>query len=183
MIDYAIVQTGGKQYRVQQGDTIRVESLPGDDGDEVELTEVLMVSEDGSVTVGTPAVPGAQVTAEVVGSGRGKKIIIYKQKPKTRYRRKKGHRQDFTRLAIRQIVTGAEEAESEAPKKRARRAPRTATTTETAAEPTAQAPIAKPVVEPPAAETKPARRTKARKAPAEKLADAPSDADKKMDGE
>ena len=104
MIDYAIVQTGGKQYRVQQGDTIRVESLSGDEGDEIELTEVLMVSEDGSVTLGTPAVPGAKVTAEVVGNGRGKKVIVFKYKAKTRYRRMNGHRQPYTDLKVTHIA-------------------------------------------------------------------------------
>ena len=102
MVDYAIVQTGGKQYRVTPGDTLRVESLPGDEGDEVQLTDVLMVSNNGKVTLGSPTVPGAKVTAEVVGQGRGKKIIVFKYKAKTRYRRKNGHRQPYTEL----IVTG-----------------------------------------------------------------------------
>lgn len=100
MADYAIVQTGGKQYRVQPGDTVRVESLPGDEGDEVELTDVLLVSRDGDVTVGAPTVPGAKVTAEVVGKGKGKKIIVFKYKAKTRYRRKNGHRQPYTELKV-----------------------------------------------------------------------------------
>ena len=100
MVDYAIVQTGGKQYRVQQGDTIRIESLPGDEGDEIELTDVVMVSEDGTVTLGTPVVPGAKVTAEVVGNGRDKKIIVFKYKAKTRYRRMNGHRQPYTDLKV-----------------------------------------------------------------------------------
>jgi len=96
---YAVVKTGGKQYRVQQGDTIRVESLPHSVGDEVEL-DVLMVSRDGEVSLGTPNVSGATVKAEVVGQGRGKKIIVFKYKPKTRYRRKNGHRQSFTELKV-----------------------------------------------------------------------------------
>ena len=98
--DYAIVQTGGKQYRVRTGDTIRVESLAGDEGDEVQLDDVLMVSRDGSVTLGDPTVPGARVTTEVVGKGRGKKIIVFKYKAKTRYRRKNGHRQNYTELRV-----------------------------------------------------------------------------------
>ena len=100
MADYAIVQTGGKQYRVQQGDTVRVESVSGDQGDTVELTDVLMVSLDGKVSLGTPTVPGAKVSAEVVDQGRGKKIIVFKYKAKTRYRRKNGHRQPYSELKI-----------------------------------------------------------------------------------
>ncbi len=97
---YAIVQTGGKQYRVHEGDTIRVEALPADYGDRVELNEVLMVSRDGDVTLGTPTVPGAKVTTYVSGEGKGKKTIVYKYKAKTRYRRKRGHRQPYTDLNV-----------------------------------------------------------------------------------
>ncbi len=100
MATYAIVQTGGKQYRLQPGDTVRVESLPGDEGDFVELDDVRMVSEDGDVTLGTPNIPGAKVTAEILGRGRGKKIIVFKYKAKTRYRRKNGHRQNYTELKV-----------------------------------------------------------------------------------
>ncbi len=103
MVDYAVVQTGGKQYQVHPGDTIRVESVPGDEGDNVELTDVLMTSEDGDVTLGTPNVPGAKVTAEVVGKGKGKKIRVFKYKSKTRYRRMNGHRQPYTDLKVTNI--------------------------------------------------------------------------------
>ena len=104
MATYAIVQTGGKQYQVHEGDIIRVESLPGDEGDAVELDDVLMVSKDGDVSLGTPTVPGAQVKAQVVGHGRGKKVIVFKYKAKTRYRRKNGHRQSFTELKVTEIA-------------------------------------------------------------------------------
>ena len=97
---YAIVQSGGRQYRVQSGDSIRVDSLPKADGAIVELEDVMMVSKDGEVTLGTPTVPGAKVTAEVAGSGRGKKVIVFKYKAKTRYRRKNGHRQGYTDLMV-----------------------------------------------------------------------------------
>ena len=101
---YAIVNTGGKQYRVQPGDTVRVEYLPGDQGDLIELDDVrLLASDDGDVAVGSPTVEGAKVTAEVVQQGRGKKIIIFKYKAKTRYRRKNGHRQNFTELRVTDI--------------------------------------------------------------------------------
>ena len=100
MTDYAIVQTGGKQYRVREGDTIRVETVRGDEGDEVELNDVLMVSMGGEVTLGSPNVAGAKVTAEVVGKGRHKKVIVFKYKAKTRYRKKNGHRQNYTDLTV-----------------------------------------------------------------------------------
>ena len=104
MADYAIVQTGGKQYRVAEGDTIRVESIPGDIGDTVELTDVRMVSSDGDVTLGTPIVEGARVVTEISESGRGKKIVVFKYKSKVRYRRKKGHRQQYTDLTVTDIL-------------------------------------------------------------------------------
>ena len=97
---YAIVQTGGKQYRVQQGDTIRVESVSPDIGTTLELSDVLMVSEGGDVTLGTPTVPGAKVVAQVVDHGKAKKVTVFKYKAKTRYRRKRGHRQRYTDLSI-----------------------------------------------------------------------------------
>ncbi len=101
---YAIVNTGGKQYRVAPGDTLRVEYLPADEGDLVEIEDVRMLSDDdGNVTIGAPAVAGAKVTAEVVAQGRGKKIIVFKYKAKTRYRRKNGHRQNYTELRVTDI--------------------------------------------------------------------------------
>ncbi len=100
MADYAIVQTGGKQYKVQTGETFRIESVPGDEGDEVTLHEVLALSQDGALTLGEPTVSGARVTTEVVGKGRGKKLIVFKYKSKTRYRRKNGHRQSYTELRV-----------------------------------------------------------------------------------
>ncbi|MDP7412879.1 MAG: 50S ribosomal protein L21 [SAR202 cluster bacterium] len=104
--DFAIVTTGGKQYRVQTGDTIRVESLAGDVGDTVDLTDVHLVSLDGEVSIGAPTVPGAKVVTEIAGSGKGKKIIIFKYKHKTRYRRKNGHRQLYTDLMVNDISLG-----------------------------------------------------------------------------
>ena len=102
---YAIVRTGGKQYRVEPGDTIRVESLPVEEGDTVELDDVLMLSTEDGVSLGTPRVDGAKVTAEVVGNGKGKKIVIFKYKAKTRYRRRNGHRQHYTDLKVTGIST------------------------------------------------------------------------------
>ena len=87
MNSFAIVETGGKQYRVHEGDTIRVESLDGDEGDTVSLDLVKLVSLNGETSVGTPNVEGAKVQAEVVNKGKGKKIVVFKYKAKTRYRR------------------------------------------------------------------------------------------------
>ena len=103
---YAVIESGGKQYRVQPGDTIEVEMLAAEPGNTLDLDRVLMLSQDEQVTVGQPTVAGARVVAEVQEHGRGKKIIVFKYKPKVRYRRKQGHRQSFTRLAIKEIVSG-----------------------------------------------------------------------------
>ncbi|MBI3979437.1 MAG: 50S ribosomal protein L21 [Chloroflexi bacterium] len=101
---YAVIRTGGKQYRVQPGQTLDVEQLPGERGSTVEFSDVLMVAGEGQTRVGTPTVAGARVVARVVGAGRGEKIIVFKYKPKTRYRRKQGHRQAYTRLVVKEIV-------------------------------------------------------------------------------
>jgi len=102
--NYAIVQTGGKQYKVSSGETIDVAYLPAAEGSAIELDQVLLVADGERVRVGTPTVEGAKVIAEVLGDGKGKKIIVFKYKPKVRYRRMKGHRQLYTRLAIKEIV-------------------------------------------------------------------------------
>ena len=106
MNDFAIIQTGGKQYRVKDGDTIRVESLPDDEGDTVVIEDVRMLSLNGQISVGTPMVPGASVTTEVVNKGKDKKVVVFKYKAKTRYRRKAGHRQPYTDLRISEISSG-----------------------------------------------------------------------------
>jgi len=117
---YAIVRSGGKQYRVQEGATIDVERLVAPEGGQVELPEVLFLDEDGRVTVGTPIVPGVKVVAEVVSHGRGPRLIVFRYKAKTRSRKKTGHRQAFTRLAIQRIQVGEEE-EKPAPRRRTRK--------------------------------------------------------------
>lgn len=100
---YAIVKTGGKQYKVEEGNMLKVEKLPYDVETEVELAEVLLVSKDGEITVGNPFIEGAKVKATVVEHGKGKKVINFKYKTKTGYHRKKGHRQQFTKLQINSI--------------------------------------------------------------------------------
>jgi large subunit ribosomal protein L21 len=101
---YAVIRSGGKQYTVRPGERLNVEKLEGEVGSTVELTDVLMVADGDAVSVGAPAVSGARVTAEIVEHGKGKKVVVFKYKPKIRYRKKTGHRQQFTRLAIKDIV-------------------------------------------------------------------------------
>jgi large subunit ribosomal protein L21 len=102
---YAVLETGGKQYKVKSGDVIEVERLDGEVGSQVELGRVLMLADDeGAPTFGTPLVAGAKVFGEVVEQGRGEKLIIFKYKPKVRYRRKTGHRQSVTRVRVGDIV-------------------------------------------------------------------------------
>ncbi len=96
---YAVIKTGGKQYRVSEGDRLRVEKLPGDAGAKVTFDEVLMIGGD-KVAVGTPVVKGAKVSAEIVKQGRDKKVIVFKFRRRKNYRRKRGHRQPFTELKI-----------------------------------------------------------------------------------
>ena len=101
---YAVIATGGKQYRVEQGGTLRVEKLAREPGATVEFTEVLLVADGENVKVGAPHVAGAKVTAEVVELGRGPKLLIFKYRRRKGYRRKTGHRQPFTALKITGIT-------------------------------------------------------------------------------
>jgi large subunit ribosomal protein L21 len=101
---YAIIQTGGKQYRVAPGDVLRVERLPGIRGDEVILDQVLLVTDGDDVKVGQPLVADATVRSQIVRQGQAKKIIVYKKKRRKNYRRKQGHRQLFTALQIEEII-------------------------------------------------------------------------------
>jgi large subunit ribosomal protein L21 len=100
---YAIIATGGKQYRVQEGDLLFVEKLTAEADSTVEINEVLAVSKDGKLTVGSPVVDGAKVTATVVKHGKAKKILVFKYKRKKDYRRKQGHRQPYTQIKIEKI--------------------------------------------------------------------------------
>ncbi len=100
---YAVIETGGKQYKVAPGETLEVELLPVTPGEQVHLDRVLMVADGDSVRIGTPTVPGAAVIGTVVGMVKGKKIIVFRYKSKVRYRRKTGHRQRYTRVKIDRI--------------------------------------------------------------------------------
>ncbi len=105
-MDYAIIKTGGKQYRVSPGDVLDVEKLPLEVGSVAEFDQVLAVSNDGQLDVGAPTVSGARVLAQVQSHYKDRKIMVFKYKAKTRYRRKRGHRQNYTRLLIQDIQPG-----------------------------------------------------------------------------
>lgn len=100
---YAIIETGGKQYKVQEGDAIYVEKLEAGDGEVVKFDQVLLVSKDDKVVAGTPTVSGAVVSGKVEKQGKGRKVIVYKYKAKKNYRRKQGHRQPYTKVVIEKI--------------------------------------------------------------------------------
>ncbi|NJN43690.1 MAG: 50S ribosomal protein L21 [Anaerolineae bacterium] len=104
---YAIVESGGKQYKAFEGETIEVDRLPLEVGTTVELDQVLLVTNDGSFRIGTPLVDGAKVKATVVNQIRGRKILVFKYKTRVRYRRTKGHRQHYTLLKIDEILASA----------------------------------------------------------------------------
>ena len=103
---YAVIQTGGKQYRVSEGDTLKVEKLVADEGASVEFDKVLMVADGDDVTVGTPFLEGGKVTATVRGHGRAKKVTIIKFRRRKHYMKRQGHRQWFTELEITGISAG-----------------------------------------------------------------------------
>ncbi|MCP9455184.1 MAG: 50S ribosomal protein L21 [Nitrospira sp.] len=102
---YAIIETGGKQYRVETGSTIQVEKLPGEVGTLVELDHVRLVHSDNGLLIGQPLVQGAKVTAEIVQQGRTRSIIVFKKKRRKNYRRTHGHRQPYTKLLVKDITT------------------------------------------------------------------------------
>jgi len=101
---YAVIKTGGKQYRVSPGDSVEVEKLPYEVGEQIELDQVLLVAGGSGTEIGRPIVAGAKVKATVTRQAKGRKVIIFKYRPSKRYRRKKGHRQHYTRLRIDDIV-------------------------------------------------------------------------------
>lgn len=100
---YAVIKTGGKQYKVSEGDTLDVEKIDGEKGNEVIFEEILMISKEGEIKVGTPYVEGAKVTGEIVAQTRGSKIKVFKMKRRKGYRKKTGHRQELTGLKIKEI--------------------------------------------------------------------------------
>jgi large subunit ribosomal protein L21 len=152
---YAVVRTGGKQYRVQEGRTITVERLPGEAGDSIELGDVLLLDDGSNVTVGAPTVAGARVLGTIAEQGRAKKIIVFRYKAKTRARKKNGHRQQFTRLTVEDILAPGQEpkpkaaapAATEAAAPEAEAAPKGRRSRKKAAEPVAEAAAEAPPTE------------------------------------
>jgi len=100
---YAVIATGGKQYKVSEGDIVRVEKLAGEVGSKVEIDEVLLVGEEGSTKIGTPTVEKAKVSGEIVEQGKEKKILVFKKKRRKGYKKLQGHRQQYTALKIEKI--------------------------------------------------------------------------------
>jgi large subunit ribosomal protein L21 len=100
---YAVVKTGGKEYRISKGDIIRVEKMEGKPGDQVTLKDILMVSQEGQVQFGTPYLANATITGEIVQEAKGRKVLTYKMKKRKNYRRFKGHRQTYTYLQVNDI--------------------------------------------------------------------------------
>lgn len=100
----AIIKTGGKQYKVSPGDKIKIEKINNGVGKEIRFSEVLLLEKQRKLEIGTPFVKGAKVTAKILSQGKGKKVIVFKYKPKTRYKKKKGHRQPFTEVEIVKII-------------------------------------------------------------------------------
>jgi len=105
-MSYAVIRTGGKQYRVTPGELLRVESLDGEKGSDITFSEVLLTSSDGAVRIGTPLVSGVTVSARVVEHGKEKKILVFKKKRRKNYSRQRGHRQHFTAVQIQSINMG-----------------------------------------------------------------------------
>jgi large subunit ribosomal protein L21 len=190
---FAVIKTGGKQYKVAANDLVRIEKIAGDAGDAVTFENVLMVGADADVTLGAPLVDGALVAGEVVEQFRDKKVIIFKKKRRQGYRRKNGHRQELTLVRITEILTGGAKpsGKKSAPKKAAAKAEdaKADTTTDAKADdanaPAKQAPAKKDDTE---AKAKPAAKkaaakaddskTEAKKAPAKKAPAKKADADK-----
>jgi large subunit ribosomal protein L21 len=165
---FAVVRTGGKQYRVAKDDIIEVEKLDAEAGSTVQLGEVLMVGNEAEQTVGAPLVDGATVAAEVVTQKRGDKILVFKKKRRKHYRRLRGHRQHLTVLRVTDILTGGRKPAKTAAKAPAKAeekpAPKKAEETPAVEKPAAAKPAAKPAAEKPAAAAKPAEKKPAAKA-------------------
>jgi large subunit ribosomal protein L21 len=139
---YAVIKTGGKQYRVAANDKILIEKLDGAAGDQVNFTEVLMVSNGGTVDIGAPFLSGATVVGEIEKQARGPHIIIFKKRRRKHYRRRNGHRQDLTSVTITEILTGGAK-----PAAKAKAKPEAKVEAKPATAAVAAAPVAEAVVE------------------------------------
>jgi len=148
---FAVIRTGGKQYRVAPNDIIEVEKVAGQPGDIIELAEVLLLGGDGGPKTGSPTISGALVAAEVIEQKRGDKIVVFKKKRRSTYRRKNGHRQELTALRITEILTDGKKPSKAAPKSEARTADKPAAKAKTESKPAAKKAEAKPAAKKPAA--------------------------------
>jgi large subunit ribosomal protein L21 len=163
---FAVIRTGGKQYRVAPNDIIEVEKIAGQPGDIVELAEVLLLGGDGGPKTGSPTISGALVAAEVLEQKRSDKIVVFKKKRRSTYRRTKGHRQELTALRITEILTDGKKPSKAAPKPEAKKAEKPAPKAKTETKPAAKRAEAKPAAKKPAAKAE-------KKAPARKPAAKP----------
>jgi large subunit ribosomal protein L21 len=163
---FAVIRTGGKQYRVAPNDIIKVEKIAGEPGDIVELAEVILLGGEGDPKTGSPTIAGAMVAAEVISQGRSEKVVVFKKKRRANYRRKKGHRQLLTALRITEILTDGKKPSKAAPKRERKASPKQE------AKKAEKQPEAKPAKK---AEAKPAAKKPAAKAkaPAKKPAAKP----------
>ena len=170
---FAVIKTGGKQYKVAPNDVLRIEKIAGEPGDTVELGAVLMVGGADGLTIGAPLVEGAMVAAEVLEQKRDDKIIVFKKKRRKGYRRTKGHRQLLTALRITEILTGGKKpSKAKAAKAKpapAQPAPEKPTSEQTEAAPK-EAPAKKAAPKKAPAKKAPAKKAAAKKAPAKKAA-------------
>jgi len=106
---YAVVRSGGKQYRVEEGRSVKLERLAGEPGDSIEIGDVLLIGDGENITVGAPTVAGARVVGTIAEQGRAKKVVVFRYKAKTRQRKKTGHRQPFTRVVVSDILAAGQE--------------------------------------------------------------------------
>jgi large subunit ribosomal protein L21 len=158
---FAVIRTGGKQYRVAPNDIIEVEKIAGQPGDIVELAEVLLLGGDKGPQTGSPTISGALVAAEVIEQRRGDKIVVFKKKRRSTYRRKNGHRQELTALRITEILTDGKKPSKAAPKPEAKRAEKAAPKAKTESKQAAKKAEAKPAAKKAAAKAE--KKTPARK--------------------
>jgi large subunit ribosomal protein L21 len=154
---FAVIRTGGKQYRVAPNDIIEVEKIAGKPGDIVELAEVILLGGEGGPQTGSPTIAGALVAAEVIAQTRSEKIVVFKKKRRANYRRKKGHRQLLTALRITEILTDGKKPSKTAPKPEAKKAEKKPDTKQTAKKAEAKPAAKKPAAKAKAAAKKPAK--------------------------
>ncbi|MGH6749511.1 MAG: 50S ribosomal protein L21 [Methyloceanibacter sp.] len=159
---FAVIRTGGKQYRVAPNDNIEIEKIAGKPGDIIELSEVILLGGDGGPKTGSPTIAGALVAAEVIEQRRADKITVFKKKRRTNYRRKKGHRQELTALRITEILTDGKKPSKQAAKPEPKKTEKKPAA-EAEAKPAAKKAVAKPARKPVAKAQKPATKKPAAK--------------------